>query len=319
MEPTLNNEAWAILTEDEQLAVSLKLGYNKSSWKAGEIVGRAHYKFLEIEARAKHFLKIFTEHFEVYDELIPGYVPMNKQVREYFRLTMVKRYSVGDAVEKIGIRDFARANLRNELIIKTLERMVNSKSVIDKSIATMIFEFDRWNNFRILPRDIQEPSAFKRRNKNYDIRNIKNLLSISPFSWKIVLKRCKASPGQKVIYMPMFTNHDLGEDSPIVPIKYTVENVSELSKIGLFLFTREERAKEFYELVKEYDVQTRGKSCVYGQQFWPKFRKSVKDALNYNAIRKRIPSRKFLESALKDIDAQLLNPQKDELYSSMKR
>ena len=76
---------------------------------------------------------------------------------------------------------FSIREFRDKLVIKNLEQLHNAKSVVDQNTAILIREFDRWNNFRILPREIQEPSAFKRRNKNYDIRNLKNLLSINSF------------------------------------------------------------------------------------------------------------------------------------------
>lgn len=317
---TLDKKAWKILTEHEQLSLSLKHGYNKSSWEAGEIVGRAHYKFLEIEARAKQFLKMFSEHFKLYDEVIPDYVPMNAEVRQYFKLTIEKRLPIGEAVKKIGKSDFSKGSIRNQKIISNLERMLNSTSAIDKNIALLIFDFDRWNNFRILPRDIQEPSAFKRRNKNYDIRNIRNLLTITPFSWKLIIGRYDVKQGypDKTLYMPIFSSFNLKKT--MLRVKYTIPVVEELSKIGLFLFTREERATQFRDLVCKYDMKTRGKSCVDGQQFWPLYREASKFSLNYNAIKKRIPSRKFLESALRDIDAQILNPkEKDPFYSVDKK
>lgn len=315
----INSKAWKILTEHEQLSLSLKHGYNKSSWEAGEIVGRAHYKFLEIEARAKQFLKMFTEHYELYDDLIPSYVPMNSDVREYFRLTMEKRLPISEVIKKMDKPEFTKSKIRIQKIITNLERMLNSSSAIDKNIATLIFDFDRWNNFRILPREIQEPSAFKRRNKNYDIRNIKNLLSVTPFSWKLIIKRYEMRPTQegKRVYMPIFSNFDLKKT--ILTVKYSIKNVEELSKIGLFIFSREERANQFHELVWDYDLQTKGKSCVDGQKFWPMYREAIGHSMNYNAIKKRIPSRKFLESALRDIDAQILQPKVDELYSANKK
>jgi hypothetical protein len=315
----LNNKAWKILTEDEQLSLSLKHGYNKSSWEAGEIVGRAHYKFLEIEARAKQFLKMFSEHFDLYGEVIPDYVPMNSEVRQYFRLTIGKRLSIGDAIKKIGKSDFSKGSVRNQRIISNLERMLKSESAIDKNMALLIFDFDRWNNFRILPRDIQEPSAFKRRNKNYDIRNIRNLLTITPFSWKLIIRRYEVKrEAEKILFMPIFSMVNLKKT--MLRVNYTLPVVEELSKIGLFLFSREERAVQFRDLVCKYDMKTRGKSCVDGQQFWPLFREASKYSINYNAIKKRIPSRKFLESALRDIDAQLINPKdKDPFFSVDKR
>ena len=56
-----NNPAWMILIEEEQLALTLHYGPEKSTWQAGEIMKKAHYKYLEIKARGEKFLKIFIE------------------------------------------------------------------------------------------------------------------------------------------------------------------------------------------------------------------------------------------------------------------
>lgn len=311
MATQLNEKAWAILKYEEQTALSLKHGYKKSSWEAGEIIGKAHYKYLELEQRAKQFLTMFTEHFEMYDDIIPDWVKIDKRVKRYFFFTIEKRYTIRESIEKINDPEFKKSKSRTEIIIKALKKLADSESVAEKNLAILVFDFDRWNNYRILPRDIQEPSAFKRRNKKYDIRNIQNLLSMSPFSVEMIVKTFKVNHGNtKVLWMPIFSRHLSGDDS-IIPIHQSVKTIGEVSKIGYFLFTRLERAKIFYKLVQEYDLETKGKSCVDGQRFWPEYRDAVKHAVNYNQIKKRIPSRKFLESALKDLDSNKLALSKD--------
>jgi hypothetical protein len=47
----LTSKAWGLLTEEEQTALKLQLGLGKSSWQASEIMGKAHYKYLEIKKR----------------------------------------------------------------------------------------------------------------------------------------------------------------------------------------------------------------------------------------------------------------------------
>lgn len=311
METHLNKRAWGVLKPEEQTALSLKHGYRKSSWEAGEIIGKAHYKYLELESRAKQFLKMFTEHFNLYDEVIPDWVKIDKRVKRYFFFTVERRNTIREAVEKIGDSEFKKSRNRTEIIIKALKKLSDSQSVAERNLAILVFDFDRWNNFRILPREIQEPSAYKRRNKKYDIRNIQNLLSMSPFSVEMVIKIFKAEHGNtKVLWMPIFSNH-VHEIDSIIPVRQSVENIDKISQIGYFLFPRLERAKVFYKLVCEYDLETKGKSCVDGQKFWPEYRDAVKHAVNYNQIKKRIPSRKFLESALKDLDSNKLALSKD--------
>jgi hypothetical protein len=304
----INQKAWKILTEDEQLALTLKHGHNKSSWEAGEVIGRAHYKYLEVEARAKHFLKMFTEHFLLYDEVIPEWLDLDDRVRKYFKILMVRRRTVIEAVDLISDDYFSIKTFREKLVVEAIEKMYNSLDAAEKNIAQLIVDFDRWNNFRILPREIQEPSAFKRRNKNADIRNIKNLLTLHTYAVEQLIKRYNSKkPGVKVIYVPIFSQYVEPEDS-IMRVKLNEDTIANLSKVGLYCFSRVEHAQDFYEMIKEYDFSRKGKNCKYGQKFWPRFRLLTKQSLNYNAIQKRIPSRKYLESALRDLDINLLRP-----------
>lgn len=316
MSSMINPKAWKVLSNDERLSLTLKHGYSRSSWEAGEIVGRAHYKFLEIEARAKQFVKMFHEHYELYTDLIPTYIKIDERVKRFFELTIEKRLSIKGAVLKIRDSKFKVSKYRTELIIQTISDFVNSESVLEQNIGNLILEFDRWNNYRILPREIQEPSAYKRRNKNYDIRNIKNLLTISPYSIKLLIKKYEAKHGSShILYMPVFSPVVDDEDS-IITIRKSLKDIAYLSSIGFYIFTRREKAEKFFNLVKDYDLKTRGKSCIDGQKFWPKYREAVNHSVNYNQVKKRIPSRKFLESALKDLDLIKLKNERNKNYKA---
>lgn len=304
-----NKKAWKILNEDEQLALSLKHGHGKSTWEAGEIMGKAHYKFLEIEARARTFLKMFSEHILMYDEIIPDYIPLDDNVRRYFKYTIEKRKKVKDAVEKINDNVFSIRSVRDKAIIDSLEKLNNSKSAINKNFVIMIMEFDRWNNFRILPKEVQEPSAYKRRNKNNDKKNINNLLSMNTYTVDKLIERYENTsnhPDTKLVYVPMFSKL-LNNGGKIVNVKNSDEAIKELSKVGFYIFTQEKRAQQFFDLLYNYDFD-QPKNCKDGQNFWPKYRVLIRYSLNYNNIQKRIASRKFLETALRDLDLTLLNP-----------
>lgn len=321
MNGNINEWAWNILNDDEQLAVTLKYGHNKSTWEAGEIMGKSHYKLLEIEARGKKFIQLFTEHHELYELLIPKYIVMDKRVRRYFRLCISKRMKPKNAVDDIDDTVFNITSLRDELIAKELEKLVNSKSAVDKNIANMILDFDRWNNFRILPKDLQEPSAFKRRNKNNDKNNIKNLIQMNTYTTKKIVDRYKFDPksnNSKPLYVVLFSKFLTPEES-VMKIRPDEEIISELSRIGFFIFTNKEYADKLYNLIYNYDMGTK-KHCKEGQKFWASYRLIVKRALNSNRIRKRIASRKFLESALRDMDLNILNPKnKDSNRAKNKR
>lgn len=299
MKSKINKQAWKLLREEEQLALSLKVAHSKSTWEAGEVMQRAHYKFLEIEQRAKQFLKMFTEHFIMYDgELIPDYVKIDARVKKYFESAILGRMSAKEASDSVEDSQFKLRSVREEIIVKELSRLSKSDKAINKNIALIVFEFDRWNNWRVLPPSIQEPSAFKRRNKNNDKRNIKNLLNLNEYQIEKITERFQDDEGS--LYMPIPCK--VGEEGEgIIKVLADKPIVDKLSKLGFFLFTKKVKAEEFYKLVKSYDFFN-SKSCIEGQKFWPKYREMIKNSINYNAIGKRIASRKFLQGAMKEIE-----------------
>lgn len=70
-----------------------------------------------------------------------------------------------------------------------MKRLKESEDEWDKDTLRLILEFDRWNNFRILPRMLQQPSAFKRRS-NKRIRYTSNISLIEyPTGCTLNLKR----------------------------------------------------------------------------------------------------------------------------------
>ncbi len=304
-----NEQAWEILTDDEQLALTLKYGYNKSTWEAGEIMEKAHYKFLEIEARGKKFLEMFTEHFETHETLIPLGLKLEPRFRSFILYTMGKRMSVKDSVEKIKDYGFEVTEFRDRVVIEEIEKLMRLERVIARNFALLIFEFDRWNNFRILPKTIQEPSAFKRRNKKNDQKNLKNILNIHSSIVEIIISKYETK-SDKGLYVPMISKF-IDPAKSIVRVKNTEKSIKELSRLGYYIFPRKQRAQEFLSLLLEFKFdgeQHTDRHCKDGQNFWPKFRLSVKNSINYNNIQKRIASRKFLESALTDLDINLLHP-----------
>ena len=96
-----NNPAWMILIEEEQLALTLHYGPEKSTWQAGEIMKKAHYKYLEIKARGEKFLKIFIEHYEIYGDLFPDDLIISPSFRKFLDLTIIQRMQVSNAIKEI--------------------------------------------------------------------------------------------------------------------------------------------------------------------------------------------------------------------------
>ena len=79
----MNSKAWDILLDEEKAALSLSINHSKSTWQAGEILNKAHYKYLEIHARAKKFFVMFTQYFKkTGDRLIPDNSEMSWDLRD---------------------------------------------------------------------------------------------------------------------------------------------------------------------------------------------------------------------------------------------
>lgn len=288
-------KAWALLKPDEQTSISLKHGMGKSTWAAGEIMNKAHYKFLEIKARAEKFLRMFTEHFEVYDEVIPSFIRIPDNLRAYFKLLIAKRLEIKEALEIIDDDDFNNRAHREEAIINYLKELSVSNDEHEKALFDLIMEFDRWNNFRILPVDIQEPSAFKRRNKNRERKRIQSLLMIDLTTIKIIekaygwKKKGIIPSGYVVLFKDIFS-------AKIQPVVVNDDSIAKISEVFIYIFKTKELAEAYKELLQKFFSKHK-KSCRDGQSFWPTYRSIIQRAANYEQVQRINPTRKQLELA----------------------
>lgn len=286
----LNREAWAILTPDEQMALNLQHGHDKSSWEAGELMGKVHYKYLEIKYRAEHFLKLFTLHLNLYDGLIPQAVTptMPHLVAKY--LTWVIKERKHPKIFYLGSEDQSKKNVENELTT-WVKANSDSKSLIILNFVNLVKEFDRWNNFRVLPKEVQEPSAFKRRNKNIDKKRIRVITNISPLSIDIIYRVCK-SRLKSEIWCTL-----IPKEQEVKVFMVKPKESFRLTEVGIYLWPNKVEAEKYARVVKSYsDKETR--NCLDGLNFWPEYREVIQTATNYHEIQKMYPSRRFLEMAV---------------------
>lgn len=293
----MNKKAWNLLSEDEKLALSLQLGLNKSSWESGEIMKRSHYKYLEILYRAEYFLKLFTERLELFDCLIPEYINGPKVVINYLRLCLDERLKPAQAIEQITKSQNIRITKStiNTKLIETIEKWQKSQNSYDLSTLDLVKEYDRWNNFRILPKEIQEPSAYKRRIKNTYKKHVKIIGKINPLSL-LKLKKlysCKNSPH----LLPIIVEGK-GE---IWRVKYNQNSIKLFNSIGLYIFTSRIYAEEYINAVEVYVTKPK-KECTDGLDFWPKYRELIKKAKNYAEVQQITPNRKHLVMALSKLE-----------------
>lgn len=285
-----------ILLPDERVSLGLQHNMQKSSWQAGEIMGKSHYKYLEINYRATHFIKMFKEYLDLFGEIIPGYIQGDERVKKYLRLCIGKRMKPGDALKELGT---IRKKQLDTLIIKTLADWSNPETPNEFYAFNLTKEFDRWNNFRILPQSCQEPSAYKRRVKNNYKRRVKMMGQLSPLAIEKIKQLCKV-PDKNYsprLYLPL-----ISKNKPEVVIIKGNKRTQELAtEINLYTFTHKKDAFDYIEAVHRY-VSVTIRECTDGLEFWPKYRDLIKQATNYDQIQKITPSRKYLEMAMKQLE-----------------
>lgn len=291
----LNKSAWDILSPDEKTALGTMFGMNKSSWEAGEIMDKSHYKFLEIKYRAEKFLAMFTEHLDLYQQLIPDYIAGEKTVIEYFRLCIGKRMKPQEVITKLNDntidRVFTKSGL-NAKVVNQLRKWGKSEDVFELSMFNLVKEFDRWNNFRILPREIQEPSAFKRRIKNMYKKHIRVLTSMPALSREKLIKLSKTNKAP-FAYMPLLIR---GSSFEIIKVKVN-QNITPLYiELCLYIFKTKEEAETYITNVFHY-VSKGKKDCKDGIEFWQIYRDCIKTAQNYHEVQKITAIRSHLDLA----------------------
>lgn len=286
-------KAWSILTDEEKTAITLSATHSKSTWEAGEIMGKAHYKYLEINQRAMKFFRLFTEYFEVYPKLIPDKTNLDPTFKKYISTLIESRRDMISTIKVLRSDKYKTTKLREVEISKGVYYLKNSKITQENNLYHLIMDFDRWNNFRILPQSIQEPSAFKRRNK-HKLRKLVNLFTslhpIAVMKIKQLYEIKKIHLVKEYVYLPLITVHD-NSLSQVIKIANTPKNMDFINKTILYVFRLEHDAQDFLKALQGYIFKDR-KHCRDGQMFWPEFRVLTKKALNYDEINNLAPSRK---------------------------
>lgn len=301
---TKNELAWDLLCDDEKGSLVLSIQHGKSTWQAGEIMNKAHYKYLEIQARANHFFKMFTLYFEKTGNVkIPMDIALHPDFREFILLTVFERKTLKDAIKILGTKSaFLIPLARTRIIGENLQQLSQDDNPIAQDLYDIILDFDRWNNARILPIDHQEPSAFKRRNKTRLLKHLKNLSDLDPYHIKRFTDRFRAKNTDRKPYYITLLSSSFEGGYEVLPVKRKTEIIEYTSKkLRLYLFKEKVDADEFGFLVSRY-LRDGNKDCKSGQKFWPLYRKSINCAVNYLEVNNIIPRRKHLEKAFRDTD-----------------
>ena len=280
-------KAWNCLREDEKQSLFLQLSYGKSAWEAGTIMKRPHYKYIEIRDRAQKFFELFTDFFEKHSSIFRPGAPLPDDMKDFFEGCLEKRLSREDAARISGETFNLAPRVRNTRIIKYMKLLKESQEIWDQDTRALIIEFDRWNNFRILPGILQAPSAYKRRvNTKYKIY-LRYMLKNFPI-WahdklmeRYGAKNSKSTPKHPK-YFTVFISNIYENGYEVRPIKASEEAIREFSKYYLYVFKEEIEADIFGMMICTF--RSRTKQIKTGQVFWNEFREVVESAINYKQI-----------------------------------
>lgn len=292
-------KAWNCLTQKEQNSLFLQLSQGKSSWEAGEMMGISHYKYLEIKDRSQKFFKMFTEFYETHSDLFRPNGAVEETFRDFMYACLEKRMKRSEASAFVGESSLLVNSVTQENLIRNMKRLKESGDSWDKDTWNLIMEFDRWNNYRILPRLIQQPSAFKRRvNKKYKIYIKYTLDRNKPWFIEKIRERFyyKVKPSKPKYWVCLVSESLYPEKGfSLLPIRQEREIIDEMSRFYLYVFSTKQDAEDFGFMVTKYRAKTA--NVRLGQGFWPTFIDIIKRAVNYNEVNNIDFSVKSLDNA----------------------
>nr|DAL07238.1 MAG TPA: hypothetical protein [Caudoviricetes sp.] len=277
-------KAWDCLTEKEKQSLFLRVSQGKSTWETGEIMKLSHYKYIEIRDRSEKFFRLFSDFFELHPSIFRPDCPCERNFQDYIEGCIEKRLTRKQSTQQCGDSTQLLSKVNSQNMIRNMKRLQDSDDPWDIDTRKLILEFDRWNNARILPGIIQQPSAFKRRSNKKDKIYIRYLLNKIP-DWmlEVIIERFryKSKPNIKGYYIGLIS--DKWEDGYyILKVRPTQEVVDELSKFYLYIFDNRDDADTFAFMVSRYAIKT--SKVKTGQKFWPEFRRVVEQAVNYKQV-----------------------------------
>lgn len=278
-------KAWDCLNEIERQSLFLQLSESKSSWEAGEILKLSHYKYLEIRERSEKFFRLFSDFFELHPSIFRPDCPCERSFCDFIEGCIEKRLTRKEASLYTGDSSNLLSKVSNSNIERNMKRLKESEDPWDLDSMRLILEFDRWNNFRILPRMLQQPSAFKRRLNKKDKIYIKYLLKRVPEWMHTKLKerfRYKVKPGKKKYWVCLISEELYTDGYLLMPVRPLDEVVSEFSRFYMYVFEKKDEADTFGFMVSKFMIKT--VDVKLGQRFWPEYRCCVEKAVNYNQV-----------------------------------
>lgn len=307
--------AWEWLSETEQRSLFLTLSHGKSSWEAGEMLNISHYKYLEIKERSEVFFKLFTSFLERHEALFRPDGPCQEDFKDYMEAVICHRKTRKEAALFSGYSANLLSEVSNKKIEVNMRRLKESNDEWDQETRAIILEFDRWNNFRILPKMLQQPSAYKRRLNKKDKIYIKYLLNSSKMpEWLLecIKERFyfKTKRDDRRYWVALISKALSKDGYFLLPIRRDEEVVNEMNKYYIYVFENKEDADSFGFKVANYRTQTA--RVRLGLKFWPEYREVVKQAINYGSINNLDFNVKTLDMAYQSLRPKKKKKPKDD-------
>ena len=281
-------KAWSCLTKVEQQSLFLHTSEGKSSWEAGSMMNISHYKYIEIRERSEKFFRMFADFFEKHNSIFRPDCPCERNFQDFIEGVIEHRLKKRDAVVYTGdsTQQITKVNRKN--LIRNMKYLKESEDNWDLDSMRLIFEFDRWNNFRILPRLMQAPSAYKRRANEKQKIYIKYLREKFPkWAHKKLIERfkCKITHNStQPRYWIALVSRELYQDTgyKVFPVKPSEEVITEMSRFFLYVFKDKDDADTFGFMVDKYIDKT--STIPSGQKFWTEFRNVLEEAVNFSQV-----------------------------------
>jgi hypothetical protein len=309
-------KAWSCLREDEKNSLFLQMSEGKSSWEAGTIMERSHYKYIEIRERSQKFFKMFTEFFEKHESIFRPDAPYKQVFMDYIEACIERRLTRRDSLVKTGdSSQLVYKRIRNPMLEHNMRKLIDSEDPWDKDTLALIIEFDRWNNHRILPKILQAPSAYKRRNNHKFKIYLRYLLEkFPPWAHEKLIERFryKLSKNSKPRYWVALISKEKYKDNfgyYVFPIKRDEEGVREMTRFFIYVFDDQDTADSFGFMVSQYYCKT--DTIPSGQKYWAEFRNIVEQAINYKQVNNIDFTVKTLDYAYNVPKSKKNNPDND--------
>ena len=287
-------KAWSWLTKDEQNSLLLTLTQGLSSWRASEAMNITHYKYLELKARSEKFFRLFCDYLEIHPNLIPPRAPIGEHFKDYITGCIEKRLTKSEAVVYSGDSKWHLREIRGNQLVYNMINLQNSTDTWCRDLYALIIEFDRWNNFRILPPELQAPSPYRRRSqKKYKIY-LKFLFQVPDFKVNALIMQYR-NPGRSRYYIAV-VSLIFPSNYKLIPVSRSKDITKELTRQKIYVFENKEDAETFGLLASRYYTYTQ--DIKAGQKFWNNFYEAIEKAVNFREINHIDFNINLLEDAL---------------------